>query len=263
MLLFTTKRTTPTGREKNGWSTTNGFASASSRITGGVRMSKRFTATEKWDDRWFRALRPELKLAWMYIVDRCDNAGVIEVDQSLADFQIGVDVDWELFLTECGDRVRKMTNGKWWIVGFIPYQQKGVLKGGCRPHQQIIGLLKQHGLLSAYLEHFPKGIERVSKPLGKGPGNSTSNGKGKSKGSKAEEFTPPTVAEVAAYCAERKNRIKAEQFVAHYTAQKWVRSNGQPVKCWKSCVITWEGRENDHPAPVKEDLPVVTARRRP
>jgi hypothetical protein len=28
--------------------------------------------------------------------------------------------------------------------------------------------------------------------------------------------------------------------MAHYTANGWVQGKGKPIKCWKSCVITWE-----------------------
>lgn len=228
-------------------------------------MTNRFTATEKWDDRWFRSLSPEFKLAWLYVVDRCDNAGVIELDQELANFQIGCEIDWGMFLTECGDRIYEMGNGKWWIVKYIPYQVRGVLKGSCRPHQQIIGLLEQHGLLSEFFDHFPKGMERVSEPLAKVPEKKRTETNRTDSLRGARSFTPPTVDEVTAYCAERKNGIDAERFVAHYTSQGWKKSNGQPVKCWKSCVVTWEGRDrSEKPSrqTPEEKLPIATARRK-
>jgi len=53
-------------------------------------------------------------------------------------------------------------------------------------------------------------------------------------------FIPPTIEEVGAYCAERKNKVDPEQFVAHYSSQGWKKKNGQKVDDWKQCVITWE-----------------------
>lgn len=58
-------------------------------------------------------------------------------------------------------------------------------------------------------------------------------------------FQAPTVDEVREYCEARNNGIDAEQFVAFYAARGWKFSNGAPVKDWKSCVITWEKRDNN------------------
>jgi len=86
-------------------------------------MTKRFTEAEKWRDKWFRALKPEFKLAWMYILDNCDCAGVIDLDEDLANFQIGCILDWENFFDLCGEtRIERMENGKWFIVRFVEYQ---------------------------------------------------------------------------------------------------------------------------------------------
>lgn len=55
----------------------------------------------------------------------------------------------------------------------------------------------------------------------------------------AKRFTPPTVAEVRAYCQERKNNVDAERFVDYYTANGW-KVGKNPMKDWKAAVRTWE-----------------------
>ena len=52
-------------------------------------IMKRFTETNKWEDPWFRKLKPEMKLLWSWLLDSCDNAGIIDADIELAAFQIG------------------------------------------------------------------------------------------------------------------------------------------------------------------------------
>jgi hypothetical protein len=54
---------------------------------------KRFTETQKWDDPWFRDLPPKLKLAFLFIIDACDNAGFWEVDFSGMAFKTGMTKD--------------------------------------------------------------------------------------------------------------------------------------------------------------------------
>ena len=55
-------------------------------------------------------------------------------------------------------------------------------------------------------------------------------------------FRRPTVDEVAAYCAERKNGIDAQQFIDHYDANGW-KVGKTPMKDWKAAVRTWEGNK--------------------
>ena len=64
------------------------------------------------------------------------------------------------------------------------------------------------------------------------------NGKGKEK----DRFTPPSVEEVRAYCAERGNDVDAEAFVAFYDSKGW-KVGSQPMKNWRSAVVTWEKRQ--------------------
>lgn len=119
-------------------------------------MAKRFTDSDKWKDKWFRALRPEWKLAYCYLLDNCDHAGVIEIDEDLANFQIGVAIDWEDFLDTCGDRTARLKSGKIWLTKFIDFQY-GELSRECRAHSPVFQSIEKHRLCIGY----PKGIHTL------------------------------------------------------------------------------------------------------
>lgn len=55
----------------------------------------------------------------------------------------------------------------------------------------------------------------------------------------ARAFRPPTVEEVREYCQSRGNRISAERFVDHYSANGW-KVGKNPMKDWKAAVRNWE-----------------------
>ena len=57
-----------------------------------------------------------------------------------------------------------------------------------------------------------------------------------------EQFTPPTLEDVAEYCKERNNNIDAMQFVDYYSARGWRFNNGGKMKDWRATVRTWERR---------------------
>jgi len=113
-------------------------------------MGKRFTEIEKWSDPWYRRLSPLHKLAWQFLCDNCDAAGVIDLDSELADFQIGAVVDWEGFLRIAGDRIERLESGKFWIVGFIGFQY-GKLSSACAGHNNVFKSLAKHNLESRVL----------------------------------------------------------------------------------------------------------------
>lgn len=59
---------------------------------------------------------------------------------------------------------------------------------------------------------------------------------------KTVRFNPPTVEEVSAYIHEKQYHVDAESFIAFYQSKGWKVGN-QPMKDWKSAVVTWEKRE--------------------
>lgn len=117
------------------------------------------------------ALSPESKCLWLYLLDKCDNAGVIDLNIPLAKFQIVTDN--EGLIESLGDRLSVLDNGKYYIESFVPFQF-GELSESSNLHKNVIGLLKKHGLFNP--------SDTLQIPFTKGP----SKGKGKGKG-KVEE----------------------------------------------------------------------------
>jgi hypothetical protein len=186
---------------------------------------KRFTETQKWEDPWFRKLKPEAKLLWQWILDHCDNAGVIEPDLELAAFQVGYPYPLDT-LSELGERIAKLPNGKWHVRKFVAFQY-GTLSEECKPHKQVLQLMAKHGI-----EGYAKGIHTL---------------KEKDKDQEQEKDSPPS---------RPKSRGTIEQFReffasiglpesdADYTFHKWEGNgwmNGKnPIKDWKATVRQWK-----------------------
>lgn len=116
---------------------------------------KRFTATEKWDKEWFRKLPLKHKVLWLYLCDRCDAAGVWEPDFELASFQIGSQVS-EDDLALFGDRVEKLSEGKFWLTRFIEFQYQK-LSEDCRGQVNVFSSLKRHSLYDRVCKGYPIG----------------------------------------------------------------------------------------------------------
>lgn len=208
-------------------------------------MGKRFTESSKWSDKWFRSLKPQHKLAWLYLLDCCDVAGVIDLDQELADFQIGESVDWDEFISLCGKRLELLPTGKIWITTFLAFQY-GTISTECNAHKPVIAAIEKHGLTARVFEGHTYPTSRVQekekeKEKEKDKEKETENGVGAAV-KKSRAFVPPSVTEVADYCSERNNAVDAESFVDFYTSKGWKVGN-QPMKDWRAAVRTWE-REN-------------------
>ena len=190
---------------------------------------KRFTETQKWEDPWFRKLRPEMKLLWQWLCDRCDNAGVIEPDVELASFQIGYQYPMDTLL-EFGGRIVNLPCGKWFIPKFIEFQY-GKLSEECKAHKPIYLSLQKHG------------IERVSigyeYPLRKGIGKG--NGKGLlEEEEEVGEKARGTRAEFAAFAMANGLLESDGEFLHdHFLESGWKRGK-DPIKNWKASFRKWK-----------------------
>ena len=62
---------------------------------------------------------------------------------------------------------------------------------------------------------------------------------------KPHRFTPPTLAEVRAYCQERMNNVDASRFIDYYASNGW-KVGRNPMKDWRAAVRTWEKNDGAH-----------------
>jgi len=109
-------------------------------------MAKRFTASDKWRDKWFRTLTPELKLMWIYICDECNHAGIWEVDIELANFVVGINITEKEILESFNGRILEYKKDKWFIPKFIEFQYGNVLSQKNPALRSVIKELEKNNL---------------------------------------------------------------------------------------------------------------------
>jgi len=176
-------------------------------------MSKRFTETNKWDDKWFRGLTPGCKLMFLFITDKCDLAGFYEIDTQDIAFRTGLEESKILGAIQGLDR-GLLVKGDWvWMRNFLHHQKNLPLNPLNNAHKHIIQCVSDK--LSLFPE-VPKLIgakKGLFSPIGNGKGN----GKGKSKGKKAgkvTEYTPEFEAFYANYPRREDKRKAFESYTA-------------------------------------------------
>ena len=121
---------------------------------------KRFMDTDLWKKQWFMELTPAEKIAWQYILSDCDCVGVWSPNFRLAEFIIGMQLDWDKFMKKCNRNIEQLPNGKWFVIDFVHFQY-GELNDNCRPHQKYIKVLKSHGLFERVSKGYGKGIQTL------------------------------------------------------------------------------------------------------
>jgi len=215
-------------------------------------MPKRFTETLKWDDPWFRALSPDAKLLWFWLVDKCDNAGIITPDFALCEFQTGIKRAFER-MAEIESRVSVIGNGRFFIHKFIEFQH-GSLSRACKAHNPAFQSLEKNGMLDEndQIKEYPKGIHTLSEQYPYCPSNGNGNGNGISKGNLKREKAKkekPTIDELRVFCKS----LDMDESVGDYLFNKWEGNgwiNGKnPIIDWKATIRSWKHAGHLPPTP--------------
>lgn len=147
-------------------------------------MSKRFTDSEKFQDKWYRKLNCKQKCIWEYALSECDNAGLLIYDLEKMSFFIGEEItekDLEIF----SDRFIYISADLIFIPKFVLFQQKinslSELNENNNAHKQIIERLKANNI-----NDLTSPLQAPKKPLVRGLGNG--RGKGNSIGKEEKQI---------------------------------------------------------------------------
>jgi hypothetical protein len=145
-------------------------------------LKKRFTDVDKWEQPWFRNLAPPTKLLWVFLLDRCDPAGVWEVDPegfcfhtgcTPKSFKDGIDTLRSLGRISALPAADSSVGAggfvadRLWVVKFVQFQH-GKLSPQCKPHVPVFAALERHGLRQLESgscvpksKGYPKGMESL------------------------------------------------------------------------------------------------------
>lgn len=114
-------------------------------------MANRYTDSTIWKkQKWFKKLPPIYKLAWKYLADECNHAGIWKIDMSELLDDLGLeDFNLDEFMLLCNkdfdkltgkgikrQRIIQITGDRLWLTGFITFQYGG--KNQCVKHSNNI-----------------------------------------------------------------------------------------------------------------------------
>lgn len=130
-------------------------------------MAKRFSESTRWDDAWYRGLKPILKNFWDFLCMRPDAAGVWKPDWQDIKFRVGgrIDPDEALEkLNEGKNRINVLNNGYWQVLGWVQFQFGENLNEKIGQHKAAVLLITKY-VPFGYLENpesYPKARLRNS-----------------------------------------------------------------------------------------------------
>jgi len=205
---------------------------------------KRFSETTKWADPWFRALPIESKCLWLWILDNCDCAGIIEIDVGLAEFQIGATKPLANPLQALGDRVQ-MHGSKLFVPKFIRYQYGEELCFANTAHRGVIRRLEL-AKIPCPVMIIDKKEQAPIKPLKSPLQGAQDKDKDKDKDQeqkKTSKFIKPSEFEMREYAKQIGLEESDGSFMMdHWEGNGW--KNGQnKVVCWKSGIRKWKSKK--------------------
>ena len=116
-------------------------------------MAVKFTNAKKWDDVWFSKLTMEEKVMFLYLCDMCDIAGFLEVNETLATLQTGIE-DINTTIKSLYKSV-VYNDGYIWIKKYIKHQKNLPINLRNGAHKAIIKSIEDQ------IDRFPEIFETL------------------------------------------------------------------------------------------------------
>ena len=221
--------------------------------------------TDLFDQEWFGVLTPRLKLLYIYALMKCDCAGIIELNFRKFTFDINCadkPISREELFGSFGGRIIPLGGSKdectkAIIPDFIRFHYGKRLVNDRRHniHRSVVKRIKSVGLtLERVCELATKKfefdnfdditpnteIEVRQTTMFPVEQSDVQEADAKKTRRTKSPFQPPTLDEVREYFASKGTTIDPEEFWSKYQSVGWVDKNGNRIKDWRRCLVTWE-----------------------
>ena len=212
-------------------------------------MALRFTCTNKWEDAWFLDLSPTHKLIHLYIVDRCDCAGIWKVSLKDLEFRTGAtNADFGAFCLAAGkERLWQIDAETIWLVKFVPFQYPKVFNANnpavkgiaarllkIKAPYEMLGSPYVGAIKSLNGNHEEAPTKPLASPIGEGEGIGIGEGIGEGErpeGIQGEVGGAPFLREDWNKCGKLLNvpQDRLDELWTYLDAQRWQWPNKTPV----------------------------------
>lgn len=109
-------------------------------------MAKRFIDTGLFDDEFFMDLSKDGKIFWMYLITKCNHAGIISINKKLASFQTGIK-DIKTIMESFGNHLVMIKDDLFFFPKFIEHQYPNGLKSNKPAIVSVVKELNKYKLL--------------------------------------------------------------------------------------------------------------------
>lgn len=208
-------------------------------------------ASDLFRQKWFRELKPELKLLWLYLTVESNIVGVFEIDPESWSFFIGARVSVEDVFYRFGKRFQKIPGHpeKGIQVGKLDYQagfgHNSAQWKWVEKELAAVGLTYER--LQEMKSHEEEQLELDFGEPAKRPKVSTEKD--------VRLIVPPKPEWVKSYITEHHFPVDADKFCNFYEAKGW-RIGKNKMRDWQAAVRTWtkDGDEKKPQGAIVQDL---------
>jgi hypothetical protein len=188
-------------------------------------------------------------LLWLWLLDNCDCAGIIEPDKDLAGFMIGATEDLDSSFEGIADRIQ-WVGEKLVIPKFVRFQYGDKLNTKNSAHIGVIRRIEALGIALPVEVEKESSHKGPSKPLNRpcqGPQDKDKD-KDKDKEKDNDKEKKPTIRQ----CKPNPTIEEVTEFTrslglpdtdSHATFYKWEgngwTNGGKPIKDWKATIRSW------------------------
>lgn len=122
-------------------------------------MAKRFTDSRKWDDDFLISIEPKYKLLWVYMLDKCDHAGIYKQSSALEKCCLSFEYDWQDVEKVFNGRIIRLKDQKYLVPRYVEFQY-GELNPNNRVHASVIEILKKEGAYKGLIRGMQGGKDK-------------------------------------------------------------------------------------------------------